>query len=161
MDVNRHDQYHSIVSYCRQYTHIHTHILTDSSRIVVRNEANGFKHDEAICISFWEIKHQREQTDFPIYIDKKWWVAEKLSMPHSVRIVTSWDAFVASGVSMFSVTSAIVLGLLPSPLLDRRVLLPTPSLPRRITTATAAARSRLEAQLLSANKPADVDKKIK
>jgi hypothetical protein len=83
-------------------------------------------------------------------------------MPHSVRIVTSWDAFVASGVSMFSVTSAIVLGLLPSPLLPTpSLLLRTPSLPRRITPATAAARSRLEAQLLSANKPADADKKSK
>jgi hypothetical protein len=126
--------------------------------MVVRNEANDFKHDEAICISFWEIKHQREQTDFPIYIDKKWWVAEQLSMPHSVRIVTSWDAFVASGVSMFSVTSAIVLGLLPCPMPDRRVLLPTPSLPRRTTTATAAARSRLEGHLLSPNDPADEKK---
>jgi hypothetical protein len=78
-----------------------------------RTKANGFKHRHAICLSFWEIKHKREQT-FPIYIDAKWWMAHKFLTPNSVGIGTSWDDFRTSGVSMFSVTSAIVLGLLPT-----------------------------------------------
>jgi hypothetical protein len=85
---------------------------------MARTEAHGFKHDDAICISFWVLKHKRQYKRQPIYIDKQWWMAEQKTMPNSVTITTSWDDFVSSGVAMFSVTTAIMLGLLPPPVLD-------------------------------------------